>query len=70
MVAEKGVSVMRLEQYTIVVRPDDNGTFAAYVPAIEGCHAWGKTAEDARSELANVFEMIREEYAAEWQQMR
>lgn len=59
----------RLEQYTIVVRPDDNGTFAAYVPAIEGCHAWGKTAEDARSELAHVFEMIREEYATEGREL-
>lgn len=51
-----------LDAYTVVIRPDDNGTFVAYVPAIEGCHAWGRTAEEARSELSNVFEMIREEY--------
>ena len=55
----------RLEDYTVVVRPDDNATFVAYVPAIEGCHAWGPTAEEARAELAHVFDMIREEYAAE-----
>lgn len=52
----------RLDDYTIIIRPDDNGTFVAYVPAIPGCHAWGKTSEEARSELPNVFEMIREEY--------
>ncbi|MBI3973926.1 MAG: type II toxin-antitoxin system HicB family antitoxin [Chloroflexi bacterium] len=53
----------KLEDYTLVIRPDDNGTFVAYVPAIEGCHAWGKTHEEARAELANVFDMIAEEYA-------
>lgn len=54
-----------LESYTIVIRPDDNGTFVAYVPAIESCHAWGQTSEEARSELTNVFEMIVEEYEEE-----
>ncbi|MEM8504280.1 MAG: type II toxin-antitoxin system HicB family antitoxin [Cyanobacteria bacterium P01_D01_bin.1] len=51
-----------LESYTVVLRPDDNGTFVAYVPAIEGCHAWGQTLEESRAELINVFDMIREEY--------
>ncbi|PSB25238.1 type II toxin-antitoxin system HicB family antitoxin [Stenomitos frigidus] len=51
-----------LQDYTIVIRPDDNGTFVAYVPAISGCHAWGQTADAARSELANVFDMIQQEY--------
>jgi len=51
-----------LTDYKIILRPDDNGTFVAYVPAIQGCHAWGKSPEDARSELNDVFEMIREEY--------
>ena len=55
-------AVERLEDYTVVTRPDDNGTFVAYVPAISGCHAWGPTPEEARSELAHVFEMIREEF--------
>lgn len=54
-----------LESYTVVLRPDDNGTFVAYVPAIEGCHAWGQTPEEARTELANVFDMIRDEYVEE-----
>lgn len=51
-----------LTDYTIVVRPDDNGTFVAYIPAIKGCHAWGKTEQEARLELNNVFDMIQEEY--------
>lgn len=54
-----------LKDYTIVLRPDDNNTFVAYVPAIPGCHAWGETLDEARAELVNVFEMIQEEYAEE-----
>ena len=54
-----------INDYTIVIRPDDNGTYIAYIPAIKGCHAWGETPEDARSELNHVFEMIGEEYFEE-----
>ena len=56
----------RLYDYTIILRPEDNGTFAAYVPAIAGCRAWSKTPEEAQSsELISVFDMIVEEYEAE-----
>jgi predicted RNase H-like HicB family nuclease len=55
----------RLHNYTMVLRPDDNGTFMAYVPAIPGCHAWGRTPEEAQAELVNVFELIKEEYEEE-----
>jgi predicted RNase H-like HicB family nuclease len=50
----------RLYDYTVVLRPDDNGTFVAFVPAIPGCHAWGQTPEEAQTKLLNVFEMIKE----------
>ena len=53
---------MKLKDYTIVTRPDDNGTFVAYVPAISGCHAWGQTPDEARTELVDVFDMIEQEY--------
>lgn len=49
-----------LRDYTVVIRPDDNGTFVAYAP-IPGCHALGNSPEEAQKELANVFEMIAEE---------
>jgi predicted RNase H-like HicB family nuclease len=62
---KEGSPMARLEDYTIVIRPDDNGTFVAYVPAIQGCHAWGRTSEEARAELKLVFEMILEEYKGE-----
>jgi len=58
----KLIGMKLLQDYTIVIRPDDNGTFVAYVPAIPGCHAWGETLDEARTEIVNVFEMIKEEF--------
>jgi predicted RNase H-like HicB family nuclease len=51
-----------LNRYTRVLRPDDNGTFVAYLPAIPGCHAIGDSPAEAEAELENVFGMIVEEY--------
>ncbi len=50
-----------LHSYTIVIKPEDNGTYVAYVPAIPGCHALGRTAAQAQVALADVFAMIVEE---------
>lgn len=52
----------------MVVRPDD-GTFIAYVPAIEGCHAVGDTPAEARAELEGVFEMIVAEHDEEGREL-
>ncbi|MEX0879794.1 MAG: type II toxin-antitoxin system HicB family antitoxin [Thermoanaerobaculia bacterium] len=51
-----------LNRYTRVVRLDDNGTFVASLSAIRGCHAIGDSPAEAEAELANVFQMIVEEY--------
>jgi predicted RNase H-like HicB family nuclease len=52
-----------LFDYQVVCRRDDNGSYVAYVPAIDGCHAIGSTPEQAQRELQNVFDMIAEEFA-------
>ena len=52
-----------LFDYQVICRRDDNGSFVAYVPAIDGCHAIGRTPEEAQGELHNVFEMIAEDFA-------
>ena len=57
--------MVNLNCYTIVIKPDDNGTYVAYVPAIPGCHAIGRTSAEAQSALVDVFEMIAEEYQEE-----
>lgn len=52
-----------LNRYTRVVRPDDNRTFVAYLPAIPGCHAIGDSPAEAEGELESAFAMIVEEYS-------
>ena len=52
-----------LFDYQVVCRRDDNGSYVAYVPAIEGCHAIGCTPEEAQHELHDVFDMIAGEFA-------
>jgi len=56
--------VKSLFDYQVICRRDDNGSYVAYVPAIEGCHAIGASPEEAQKELQNVFDMIAEEFAA------
>lgn len=53
----------------MMLRPEYNGTFVAYVPAIPGCHAWGHTPEEAQAELMDVFKMVRDEYKEEWRML-
>ena len=62
---EKENIMKTLKDYMIVIRPDGLGAFNANVPAIPGCHAYGKTSEEAQKELGYVFEMICEEYEEE-----
>ena len=52
-----------LFDYQVVCHRDDNGSCVAYVPALDGCHAIGRTPEEAQRELHNVFDMMVEEYA-------
>ena len=52
-----------LFDYQIICRRDDNGSYVAHVPALEGCHALGGTPEEAQQELHYVFDMIAEEFA-------
>ena len=54
-----GAGMSNVHRYTIVIRPD-GGTFVAYVPAIPGCHAVGRTMLtrlDEAEQSGNSFEM-------------
>ncbi|MGQ9873490.1 type II toxin-antitoxin system HicB family antitoxin [Leptodesmis sp.] len=44
-----------LKSYTVVLCPDDHVAFGAYIPAIAGCHAWGKTMEEAPDQSHSLF---------------
>jgi predicted RNase H-like HicB family nuclease len=46
---------MAMTQYSVVLSKDDEGNWLASVPALTGCHTWGKSREEA---LANAREAI------------
>jgi predicted RNase H-like HicB family nuclease len=53
---------VRLEDYKTVLYRQQDGSWVAEIPAIPGCYALMPTREAALQELANVFQMIAEEY--------
>jgi len=42
-------------RYSVVLRQDEEGNWLASVPALPGCHTWGKSREEA---LANAREAV------------
>ena len=49
---------MKFHTYRIIIEPDENNTFHAYVPALTGCHTWGESLDEARKnirEAINVY---------------
>jgi len=45
---------MKIHQFTVVIEPDEDA-FHAYVPTLPGCHTFGTTVEEARSNLAEAI---------------
>lgn len=58
-----------LFDYKVVLYRQPDGSWAAYAPAIAGCHAVMPTRDEVLAELQNVFEMIQEEREAAGQTM-
>lgn len=54
---------MRLEDYKTVLYRQEDGSWVAEIPPISGCYALMPTREAALGELANVFQMLAEEYS-------
>ena len=42
--------------YRIILEPDEGG-YHAFVPALPGCHTWGKTIEDARTMARDAIDV-------------
>jgi len=47
---------MEYYTYRIIIEPDEKRTFHAFVPSLPGCHTWGDTIDEARS---NAREAIK-----------
>jgi len=53
---------MSIEDYKTILYRQEDGSWVAEIPAIQGCYALMPTREEALTELTRVFEMIAEEY--------
>ncbi|MEK9166534.1 MAG: type II toxin-antitoxin system HicB family antitoxin [Patescibacteria group bacterium] len=47
---------MKKYTYRIIIEPDERNTFHAYVPALPGCHSWGKTLPEARRNIKDAMD--------------
>jgi predicted RNase H-like HicB family nuclease len=50
---------MSTHTFTIVIEPDED-MFHGYVPALKGCHTFGKTVDETRLHLAEAIELYLE----------
>ena len=41
--------------FRIIIEPDERGTFHGYVPALPGCHTWGKTIPETRRHIRDAM---------------
>lgn len=46
---------MKTLTFRIIIEPDDRNTFHGYVPALPGCHTWGKTIVETRRNLRDAM---------------
>ena len=51
-----------MENYKIVIYPQESGGWIAEIPAISGCYALMDSREEALRELERVFALIESEY--------
>lgn len=48
---------MKTYTYRIIIEPDENATFHAYVPALRGCHTWGSSIDEARTNVKDALDV-------------
>lgn len=53
---------MKMDDYKTILYRQADGAWVAEIPAIPGCYALMPTRDEALGELADVFQMIAEEY--------
>lgn len=46
---------MKIYTYRVIIEPDEKNTFHGYVPALTGCHTWGKTIEETKNNLRDAI---------------
>jgi len=60
--------VMPAATFTAIIEPDEDG-YHAYVPALPGCHTWGRTIDEARANLVEAVELHIESMRADGEEV-
>ena len=55
---------MHIYTFRVIIEPDEKNTFHGYVPALRGCHTWGKTIKETRKNLKEAIEVYLEDLIA------
>ena len=50
---------MNNQTFRIIIEPDSKG-FHGYVPALRGCHTWGKSISETKKHLREAMELYIE----------
>ena len=53
-----------MHRYTVVLEPEKDGTFHAFVPALKGCHTTGSTEKEALSNAEEAISLYLESLTA------
>ena len=53
--------------FRTIIEPDEKGTFHGYVPALSGCHTYGKTIAETKKNLREAIELYLESLVADKQ---
>lgn len=48
---------MNLRTYRVIIEPDENDTFHAFVPTLPGCHTWGGSLVEVRKHMKEAIEL-------------
>lgn len=51
-------------RYRVIIQRDESGAWIAHVPAIRGCHTYGRTLEQARTRIREALDLWVDDAAA------
>lgn len=50
--------------FRVIIEPDENDTFHAFVPALPGCHTWGKSLNETKRHIKEAMKLYVEDLVA------
>lgn len=48
---------MKIRTFRVIIEPDENETFHAFVPSLPGCHTWGDSLDDIKKQMKEAIEL-------------